>query len=172
MGTNSQRSATHATSLRSLQHELDLAKDSVDAARRQGEASARDAREETAEWRDRCAALEEEMRHLEDNRERGGSASHGHDEAVQLNHELQNEVVSLLNELKSLSIRQDEMQNERDQDGAYVRELEDRVADYKKKWETVRMELRNLKGSSVVEIVAKASDVQSDVDYVLSKAGD
>lgn len=88
------------------------------------------------------------MRHLDETRERGGSTSHGHDEAVQLNHELQTEVVSLLNELKSLSIRQDEMQNERDQDGLYVRELEERVADYKKKWETVRMELRNLKGMS------------------------
>ena len=51
--------------MRSVQHELDLARDSADTARRHGEDSSRGAQEELDRWRDRCEGLEDEMRRLE-----------------------------------------------------------------------------------------------------------
>lgn len=62
--------------LRSVQHELDLARDVADAARSQNEQSAKAAEEEVGQWRDRCDSLEDELRRLEDERaNRPNSAS-------------------------------------------------------------------------------------------------
>lgn len=61
-----QRSATHASSLRSIQHELDVARDAAETARKHSEQTSRSAQEEIGQWRDRCDGLEDEIRRLED----------------------------------------------------------------------------------------------------------
>jgi chromosome segregation ATPase len=60
-----ERAALHASNLRSLQHELDLARDAAEAARSHTDQSGRQAQEEINQWRDRCDNLEDEVRRLE-----------------------------------------------------------------------------------------------------------
>ena len=60
--------------------------------------------------------------------------------------ELQNELIILMEELKAVSARNEELMAERDEDGELIQQLEADVADYKRKWETTRTQLRNLKG--------------------------
>ena len=60
--------------------------------------------------------------------------------------ELQIEVVGLLEELKALSDRNEELMSEKDSDLATIRQLDDEVREYKRRWETTKTELRNLKG--------------------------
>ncbi len=55
---------------------------------------------------------------------------------------------SLLDELNALSLRNDELMNEREQDAQGMNEMESKVEEYKRKWEAARIELRNLKGES------------------------
>jgi len=70
-----QRATTHASSLRSLQHELDIARDATEAARAHGEQSSRGAEEEVEHWRHRCEGLEDELRHLEQDKADGNRGS-------------------------------------------------------------------------------------------------
>ena len=61
--------------------------------------------------------------------------------------ELQNEVISLVDELKMLSVRNDDMMVEKDVDMDTIRQLDDAAREYKRKWEKTKTELRNLKGA-------------------------
>jgi chromosome segregation ATPase len=60
--------------------------------------------------------------------------------------ELQNELIILMEELKAVSIRNEELLAERDEDAEVIRQLEADVTEYKRKWDTTRTQLRNLKG--------------------------
>ena len=60
--------------------------------------------------------------------------------------ELQNELIILMEELKAVSTRNEELLAERDEDAETIQRLEADTADYKRKWETTRTQLRNLKG--------------------------
>lgn len=60
--------------------------------------------------------------------------------------ELKAEVHSLVDELNSLSQRNDELMAERERDQQEMGEMEERVQEYKRKYDSVRIELRNLKG--------------------------
>ncbi len=62
--------------------------------------------------------------------------------------ELQNEVISLVDELKMLSIRNDDMMAEKDVDMTTIQQLDDEAREYRRKWEATKTELRNLKGKS------------------------
>ena len=53
-----------------------------------------------------------------------------------------------MEELKAVSARNEELMVERDEDGELIQQLEADVADYKRKWETTRTQLRNLKGNN------------------------
>ena len=77
-----ERAGTHASSLRSMQHEMDVQRDAAEAARRMADENVRAAEEETAQWRDRAESLEEDQTRLEmenqqlrDQLERSGGAS-------------------------------------------------------------------------------------------------
>lgn len=61
---------------------------------------------------------------------------------------MRNEIHSLVAELNSLSARNDDLVGEREQDAQTMNEMEARVAEYKRKYDSVRIELRNLKGES------------------------
>lgn len=60
--------------------------------------------------------------------------------------ELRNEVHNLVDELNALSVRNDELVAEREADAAGMNDMEARVEEYRKKYDAVRIELRNLKG--------------------------
>jgi DUF4097 and DUF4098 domain-containing protein YvlB len=60
--------------------------------------------------------------------------------------ELQNELIILLEELKAVSARNEELIAEKDEDAERIDRLEADVTDYRRKWETTRTQLRNLKG--------------------------
>lgn len=53
---------------------------------------------------------------------------------------------SLVDELKSLSAKNDELMAQREQDAEGMDEMEAKVQEYKKKYDSIRIELRNLKG--------------------------
>jgi archaellum component FlaC len=55
---------------------------------------------------------------------------------------------SLVDELNSLSMKNDELMAQREQDAEGMDEMEAKVLDYKKKYDAIRIELRNLKGES------------------------
>ncbi len=54
---------------------------------------------------------------------------------------------NLLTELMDLSARNDELMIEKDADLATVRDLEAQVADYRRKYERAKTDLRNIKGA-------------------------
>lgn len=51
-----------------------------------------------------------------------------------------------MDELNALSTRNDELMSEREQDAEGMDEMEQKVQEYKRKYDAVRIELRNLKG--------------------------
>ena len=55
---------------------------------------------------------------------------------------------SLVDELNALSMRNDELVADREQDAVGMNEMEARVEEYRRKHDAVRIELRNLKGMS------------------------
>ncbi|KAE8226084.1 hypothetical protein CF319_g1277 [Tilletia indica] len=63
-------------------------------------------------------------------------------------HELKGEVSSLLDELRALSERNDEMIAERENDHIMIRELNSQLSNFKRKYETARSELRAFKATS------------------------
>jgi ribosomal protein L29 len=111
---------------------------------------------------DELRRLEEENASLRDQVARGSAGGGGgvslvqaavvssstdlQDEAIS---ELRNEIHSLVDELNTLSAKNDELMAEREQDAAGMSEMEARVEEYRRKYEAVRIELRNLKGGSL-----------------------
>ena len=59
---------------------------------------------------------------------------------------LKAEMRSLVDELNSLSMKNDELMAQREQDAEGMDEMEAKVLEYKKKYDAIRIELRNLKG--------------------------
>ena len=60
---------------------------------------------------------------------------------------LREELQDLLTELTDLSTRNDELMVERDADLVTIRDLEAQVADYRRKYERAKTDLRNIKGA-------------------------
>ncbi|TXT05013.1 hypothetical protein VHUM_03833 [Vanrija humicola] len=152
-----ERATTHASSLRSIQNELDVARDGANAVRSQGDQTTRQAQEEISQWRERCEGLEDELRRLEeeyahrtttDVRTSPGGGAGGADSALVA--ELQSEMRSLVQELQEQSDRYDKLVNEREREQETREKLEARLADYKKQFNAVRIELRNLKATSTM----------------------
>lgn len=159
---NIQRSGNHASSLRSVQHELDVARDAAETARNHAQQSTRQSEDEVASWRDRCDGLEDELRRIEEENSTlrdqianggGGSVSLDHNSGAIYSYkqnqglsELKTEIHSLVDELNTLSAKNEELMAEREQDAAGINEMEARVEDYRRKYDAVRIELRNLKG--------------------------
>lgn len=148
--TLKEQAVTHASSLRALQHELDLARDQMESARQRADEAHADADQEVSQWRERCEQLENECRRLEDEKaaleeelQKGGPGG-------QAMEDMKQELQSLVDELNSLSVRNEELMTEREQDAVRMSEMEARVSDYRRKYDAVRIELRNLKATSTM----------------------
>lgn len=87
-------------------------------------------------------------------------------EALQKQHAQQNQVVTelkqevsnLLDELRELSARTDEMQADRDNDLVVIKDLNAQMAHYKRLYETAKTELRNLKATSQLYVQPPKAD--------------
>lgn len=107
--------------------------------------------------------LQSVRRELQEKAEVGGQADF---EALQKDHEQQTEVVTelkqevsnLLDELRELSARNDEMQADRDNDVAVIKDLNAQMANYKRLYETAKTELRNLKATSQLYVQPPKAD--------------
>lgn len=155
-----ERATGHASSLRSIQDQLDMARDAADAAEqksRQGQEEARQAseelrqaKEEIAQWRERCEGLEDELHRLETERAERSTreVTPAGDNATVT--ELQGEMRSLVEELQSLSVQNDELMSGRDRDRETHALLEAKVEEYRKMANAARIELRNLKATSTM----------------------
>ncbi|KAK0567665.1 component of the polarisome [Tilletia horrida] len=80
--------------------------------------------------------------------------------------ELKGEVSSLLDELRALSERNDEMIAEKDNDHIMIRELNSQLSNFKRKYESARSELRAFKATSqlFVQPVKIVDDDDENVD--------
>jgi hypothetical protein len=79
--------------------------------------------------------------------------------------ELRGEVTSLLDELRQLSARNDSMQAEKESDLAVVRDLNNQMQGYKRKYESAKTELRALKATSQLFVQPpKADDVMQTTE--------
>ena len=72
--------------------------------------------------------------------------------------ELQGQVSSLMDELKELSTRNDEMMADNDSNSAVIRDLNQQVQSYKRKYENAKTELRNLKATSQLYVKPPKAD--------------
>ncbi|ORX34709.1 hypothetical protein BD324DRAFT_634585 [Kockovaella imperatae] len=154
-----ERAALHASQLRSMQHELDIAKDGAEAARSHGESSSRQAQEEISHWKERCDRLEDELRRAEEERSAletaNAAGGMNTDEAVS---SLKQEIHTLVDELQSLSARNEALITERERDAQAMNEMEAKVEEYKRMYDSARVELRNLKATSMMFVPKPATD--------------
>lgn len=67
-------------------------------------------------------------------------------EAEELANELRDEVGSLVDELRSVNARYEEVMEDRDRDAREIREIEEESRGWRKKYEAAKVELRNVKG--------------------------
>nr|ODN93036.1 hypothetical protein L204_05215 [Cryptococcus depauperatus CBS 7855] len=184
------QAATHASTIRALQHDLDLARDQTDAARQHIDQTNVSAEQDIAQWRERCEQLEDECRRLENEKavlEDEVGRVHDGSQAVG---DIRDELQSLVDEINVLSMRNDELVAEREHDAAHINQMEKKVSEYKRKYDAVRVELRNLKATSTMFATlvkpvtddhlpaspdgnitdVNVSDFQSSIDNLLSAA--
>ncbi|PWN31476.1 uncharacterized protein FA14DRAFT_162729 [Meira miltonrushii] len=72
--------------------------------------------------------------------------------------ELRGEVTNLMEELKQLSTRNDEILGDKENDQTIIRDLNNQVASYKRKYENVKTELRTLKATSQLYVQPPKTD--------------
>ncbi|CDS01570.1 hypothetical protein [Sporisorium scitamineum] len=81
-----------------------------------------------------------------------------HAQQAEVVSELKQEVSNLLEELRELSARNDEMQADRDNDIVVIKDLNAQMANYKRLYETAKTELRNLKATSQLYVQPPKAD--------------
>lgn len=96
---------------------------------------------EVNRWRNRCEQLEDQLQ--------GRQNLVGPETAANIK-ELQAEFVVLMEEMKQLSDRNEELVAEKDAEASRMRELETEAQEYRRRWERSRTELRNLKATSTM----------------------
>ncbi len=160
-----ERATGHAATLRSMQDELDVSRDETATVRkeydqklRQAQQGLQQAQEDVAQWRQRCEGLEDELHRLETERadrttREVSPAANGESVA-----ELRNEMRSLVDELQSLSMQNDELMGARDRDRENQSALEAQVEEYRKQANAARTELRNLKATSTMFVAQPLSN--------------
>ncbi|GMK58532.1 hypothetical protein CspeluHIS016_0505640 [Cutaneotrichosporon spelunceum] len=157
-----ERAAGHAATLRSMQDELDVSRDETATVRReydqklrQAQDGLRQAQEEATQWRQRCDGFQDELHRFETERATREVPPVANDESVT---ELRNEMQSLVHELQSLSMQNDELMSARDRYHENQNALEAQVEEYCKQANAARIELRNLKATSTMFVPQPMSD--------------
>ena len=107
--------------------------------------------------------LDAVKRELVEKTEMGGQADFEalqkeHGQQTEVVNELKQEVSNLLEELRELSARNDEMQADRDNDVVVIKDLNAQMANYKRLYEAAKTELRNLKATSQLYVQPPKAD--------------
>ncbi|KAH7883156.1 hypothetical protein F5I97DRAFT_1939003 [Phlebopus sp. FC_14] len=130
------RAEEHGSAMRALQKELDDLRD-LRARERERETKRVQADEEELQiLRDRCERLEEE---------REGTLGRDDGESVE---QLRSDMESLMTELAELGRRNDELMTAKDADLVVIRDLDNQLKEYKRKYEQAKTELRSVKATS------------------------
>ncbi|GLB37366.1 putative spa2 homology domain (SHD) of GIT [Lyophyllum shimeji] len=144
------RAEEQSSTMRALQKELDELRED---RQREAERAARRAQEDEEELqilRDRCERLEEEREN------RQGQAD------MEIVDQLKADMEGLLTELGDLARRNDELMTAKDADLAVIRDLDQQLKDYKRKYEQAKTELRNVKATSQLYVQAPKFDRSED----------
>ncbi|KAF8995499.1 hypothetical protein BDQ17DRAFT_1545214 [Cyathus striatus] len=128
------RAEEQSTQMLSLQKELEEVRESRQREKERDARRAQQDEEELQILRDRCEKLDEER----ENRMVDVAADE----------QLQSQLDSLITELDDLSRRYDELMTSRDSDLMVIRNLDNQLKEYKRKYEQAKTELRNVKATS------------------------
>ncbi|KAJ2931253.1 hypothetical protein H1R20_g5821, partial [Candolleomyces eurysporus] len=131
------RAEEQSTTILSLQRELD---ESQEVRRRDKERESRriqDDEDELQILRDRCEKLESER-----------AMNTGGESDPELVEQLRIDMEGLLLELDNLNRRNDELMTAKDSDLSIIRDLDQQLKDYKRKYEQAKTELRSVKATS------------------------
>ncbi|KIY54002.1 hypothetical protein FISHEDRAFT_32248 [Fistulina hepatica ATCC 64428] len=126
-----------SAALKGLQKEHEELKEVRQREKERETRRAHDDEDELQILRDRCEKLEEEKK------DRGDSGAS--DELVD---QLRNDMEGLLSELQDLSKRNDELMTAKDADLGVIRNLDQQLKEYKRKYEQAKTELRSIKATS------------------------
>ncbi|KAF8895714.1 hypothetical protein CPB84DRAFT_1782266 [Gymnopilus junonius] len=142
------RAAEESAAMRLMQKEIEELKE----ARQREARQAQEDREELEIFRDRCNKLEEEKEL------RQGSGGADSDTVEQLRTDME----SLLLEISELSQRNDELMTAKDSDNNLIRDLDNQLKEYKRKYEQAKTELRSVKATSQLFLQAPKFDKGED----------
>lgn len=152
-----ERYTNHTKEIWSLQRDLENSRSEAETHKQGLQSGQRDMASQVQHWKDRCTDLENETDYM---REELDSAKRNLNEnnSAQTIKELQNELINLVEELKAVSARNEELMTEKEQDDELIRTLEEEKAEFKRKWETTRTQLRNLKATSTMFVSKPITD--------------
>jgi hypothetical protein len=152
-----ERSTTHASSLRSLQHELDLAQDATAVARKQAEQTTQQTHQEIREWRERCEGLEDELRRVEEEKNDRATQSTSSIDPSMLA-EFRAEMDNLGQEIHALEAHNEHLKQQQARSDEALARMEAKVDEYKKLYKAARTELRNIKATSTMFVTQPLSN--------------
>ncbi|KAG9220958.1 hypothetical protein CCMSSC00406_0002442 [Pleurotus cornucopiae] len=150
LATFRRRAEEQGSAMKALQKELDELRET---RAREKEREARRAREDEEELqilRDRCEKLEDERVDFQ-----GGADAEVVDQ-------LRSDMEGLLTELNDLSRRNDELMTAKDADLIVIRDLDNQLKEYKRKYEQAKTELRSVKATSQLYSQAPKLDKSDD----------
>ncbi|KAG6884997.1 hypothetical protein C0993_006648 [Termitomyces sp. T159_Od127] len=154
-----QRTEEQTSTMRVLQKELDELQETRLREAERATRRAQDDEEELRILRDRCETLEEERQ------------NHQGETDMDVVNQLRSDMEGLLSELGDLSRRNDELMAAKDSDLGIIRELDQQLKDYKRKYEQAKTELRNVKATSQLFVQPPKFDKAEDQLPVSSDGG-
>ncbi|KAJ7128977.1 hypothetical protein C8R43DRAFT_1026667 [Mycena crocata] len=151
LSTVRRRAEEQTTAMRALQRELEDLRETRQREKDREARRVQDDEEEMRNLRDRCERLEDER----DSAQAGGADP-------EIVDQLRNDMEGLLGELGDLSRRNDELMTAKDADLVVIRDLDNQLKDYKRKYEQAKTELRSVKATSQLFLQAPKMDRPED----------
>ncbi|KAJ7690687.1 hypothetical protein B0H17DRAFT_584572 [Mycena rosella] len=155
-----QRAEEQTTAMRALQRELDELRETRQREKERETRRAQEDEDEMQMLRDRCERVQEELENSQ-----GGGAD------PEIVDQLRNDMEGLLTELGDLSQRNEELMTAKDADLVVIRDLDNQLKDYKRKYEQAKTELRSVKATSQLFLQAPKMDRPEDQLPVSSDGG-
>ncbi|KAF5345295.1 hypothetical protein D9758_008477 [Tetrapyrgos nigripes] len=150
LATFRRRAEEQSIAMRTLQKELDELKETRQREKERESRRAAEDEEELQIMRDRLEKLEEE---------RSSGNTGGNPAVIE---QLQADMQNLIEELGDLSRRNDELMTAKDSDLVVIRDLDNQLKDYKRKYEQAKTELRSVKATSQLYLQAPKMDKLDD----------
>lgn len=146
--TNAEGVTKASNDYQALKEEVDDLKSQLATQRQRSDGKRKEDQLEVTKWRDRAMVYEQDIQALHQELEQ--TKRMGDPSTIEVVKELQNEFVILMDEMKALSERNEELLAERESEADRIRELQAEIQEYRRRWEKSRTELRNLKATSVM----------------------